>query len=395
MASMEAPPTSARPPFYRRHPRLTRWGLVLLGFGLAFGLVEGFLRFKGYHPGYLHMGVGPFRPLADGEQLVLSHEFFTDSSGMFRAEPDSFNGRADYPGYRINRDGFRSPEWQDLDTTNKRLLLLGDSFLWGATAKPIDSAFADRMARAGYTCINLGIPGTDPDQYALAAARYLDSLRPDAVCLFFYAANDVILLPRQLKPGLNRYHITRNLGWLDAYLDHPAGMADPQAAYDWYARRFSLPAGSWWNGFCRQTAAFTLLWQLQRNHLGKVTPAWDPAVADAVDQTIAAANADSGAVSAGYLHEIQGRCAAAGIPFHAFLIPVHTQLGQDFFAAQPRLRMGLPWHVPAHLTREDYHAWPDGHFNNQGHHKYADWVLSELQRGGIPPGPRRPQHPAP
>jgi lysophospholipase L1-like esterase len=392
---MEVPPVIPRPPFYRRHPRLSRWGLVLLGLVVAFAVVEGFLRYKGYHPGYLHMGVGPFRPLGDGEELALSHEFFTDGSGMFRAEADSFNGQPAYPGYWINRDGFRNPEWRELDSTRRRLLLIGDSFLWGATAKPIDSAFADHLARAGYTCINLGIPGADPDQYALAAARYLEPLRPDAVCVFFYAANDVILLPRQLKPGLNRYHITRNLGWLDAYLDHPEGMAEPQAAYNWYARRFSVPAGSWWNGFCRQTAAFTLLWQLQRHHFGKVAPAWDPTVADGVAQTIAAANSDSGAVSAGYLRDIQARCEAAGIPLHIFLIPVHTQLGQDFFAAQPRLREGLPWHVPTHLTREDYHDWPDGHFNNQGHRRYADWIRAELKQDGLPPGPRLPLPPAP
>lgn len=385
---MEAKPVPPKLPFYRRHPRLARWGLVALGFLVAFGLVEGFLRIKGYRAGYIHMGTGPFRPLADGESLNLSHEFFTDSTGMFRAAPDSFNGRQAYPGYYINRDGFRNPEWKDLDSTRRRLLLLGDSFLWGATAQPIDSAFAGHIGRAGYTCINLGIPGTDPDQYALAAARYLDRFQPDAVCIFFYAANDVILRPRQLRPGVNRYHITRNLGWLDAYLDHPAGMADPQATYDWYSKRFSVPPGSFWNGFCRQTAAFSLLWQLQRNHFGKVSPAWDPAVADSVALTNAAAKTDSGAVSGTYLREIQARCAAAGIPCHIFLIPVHTQLEADFFAAYPRLRTGLQWHVPAALTRDDYNDWPDGHFNNTGHRKFAGFVLEKLQQAGIQPGPR-------
>lgn len=375
-------------PFYRRHPRLARWGMALMGLLVAFGLVEGFLRWKGYRPGYIHMGVGPFRPLASGEKLDLSYEFFTDSTGMFRAAPDSFNGRDAYPGYAINRDGFRNPEWEDLDTTRRRLLLLGDSFLWGATAKPIDSAFADRIAGAGYTCINLGIPGTDPDQYALAADRYLARFQPDAVCIFFYAANDVILLPRQLRPGVNRYHLTRNLGWLDAYLDHPKGMADPQATYDWYARRFSVPPGSFWNGFCRQTAAFSLLWQLERNKWGNVKPAWDPSVEAAVALTNAAAKADSGRVSGDYLRRIQARCDTLGIPCHIFLIPVHTQLEQEFLSTQPHLRTGLQWHVPGMLTREDYHEWPDGHFNNQGHRKFAAYVCARLQAAGIPPGPR-------
>jgi hypothetical protein len=369
--------------------------MVLMGGLIAFGLVEGFLRWKGYRPGYIHMGVGPFRPLAEGEKLDLTYEFFTDSTGMFRAAPDSFNGRATYPGYHINRDGFRNPEWEDLDTTRRRLLLLGDSFLWGATAKPIDSAFADRIAAAGYSCINLGIPGTDPDQYQLAADRYLQRFRPDAVCIFFYAANDVILLPRQLRPAVNRYHLTRNLGWLDAYLDHPQGMTDPQETYNWYARRFSVPPGSFWNGFCRQTAAFSLLWQLARNKWGHVHPVWDPHVADAVALTNAAAKADSGRVSGDYLRQIQAQCDSLRIPCHIFLIPVHTQLGQDFFAPQPHLRTGLQWHVPGTLTRDDYHAWPDGHFNNHGHRKFAAYVCDRLQATGMQPGPRTPDSPRP
>ena len=376
---MEAPAPKKRP-FFRRHPRKTRWGIALLLILTTFGIGELILRAKGFRPGYLHTGTGPFTPLTHGQDIQPSQAFFTDSTAIFRAQPDSFNNQ---PGYYINRHGFRSPEWETIDTTRPRLLLIGDSFLWGATAKPIDSAFADHIARAGYTTINLGIPGADPDQYLLLAQRYIPQFQPDAVLLFFYMGNDAIWERRKLQPYKNRYFVTQTLGWLNPYMDHRAHLGDLNTTYQYYLQRFAIPRTHWINSLAAQTCITTLLWQAKYHYIGG-QHRWAPALKDSIEQSIALFNADSGALSAEYLHQISAIAQTHTIPIYFFLIPLHTNIEQPL-AKHPRLAQSITWHTPPDLQTSDYHPWPDGHFTTATHRKYADFVLSTLLQLGLPP----------
>jgi len=54
-----------------------------------------------------------------------------------------------------------------------KILFLGDSFTWGASAKPITNCFVDIVTRRGYLTFNTGIPGTGLNQYVYIAEKYI------------------------------------------------------------------------------------------------------------------------------------------------------------------------------------------------------------------------------
>lgn len=372
---LSAAPSTAGSPFKQfaaRRPRTTLLGVNVVGITVVVTVVEMLLRAWGMAPGYLDMGYDDFRPLPEGERLTVSREFYTDSLGIFRALPDSFRHR---PGYHVNAWGFRGPAFDLQDSSRKRVMLIGDSFTWGATARPIDSSFADRLRLPGYQIFNLGIPGTNPDQYERMALHYMPLIHPDMVCVFFYAGNDVMLWPNDVVPYGNCYHIT-NVGWLNAYLEGPY-IGGPEETYTYYVQRFNVPPNNWFNRFCALTVIGSRLWQVL-DRLGWVDGKRLPQVQARKDASSAAAT--HGPYSGAHLRNIQRHCAEQGIPFRLFVIPRHHAIAPPDTVACPKMLGGLPYIYPEGLTKEDYYGRPDGHFNNSGHRKMAETILRELTR---------------
>ncbi|MEM9920847.1 MAG: hypothetical protein AAF990_22300 [Bacteroidota bacterium] len=97
--------------------------------------------------------------------------------------------------YGINAQGFRNtmnfdtlPEKSDA----KRILLLGDSFLFGlflADHQTISSCLQQRLPPS-YEVYNLAIPAWGLDQMQVAYQHYLDSIQPD-LSILFYIDDDV------------------------------------------------------------------------------------------------------------------------------------------------------------------------------------------------------------
>lgn len=353
----------------QRNPRRALLLFNLIGLLAVLGIVEGVLRDMGMQPGYLDMGYGDFRPLPDREPLEVKRPFFTDSTGVFRALPDSFNYK---PDFFVNSAGFRNKPFEQLDSTRPRIMFIGDSFTWGAHADPIDSSFVDQVARSGYETINLGIPGTSPPQYARLAELYIPQLEPDQVVVVFYLANDILYTPDDFGPNQNPYHIT-NAGWLNAFLDgpyHPTA----DSTYNYYLRRFSIPRTNLFNRFCAATVIGSRAWQLMRRL--EWVDGWDPVVSKRMEQREAQLSPTP--ISESYLQRIANLCEDRGIPFHLLIVPVHTDLATPVAQAYPDLFTKLPYLEPQNLERSDYLEWPDGHFNNDGHAKFADFVLEQL-----------------
>ncbi len=92
--------------------------------------------------------------------------------------------------YHINEFGFRSPEFpgaRDRGKQQKRVLLLGDSFLFGIFLEE-EKTITNRMqAYLGedYEVYNMAIPGWGIDQMYQAYAKYAQLIQPDIVLLFF------------------------------------------------------------------------------------------------------------------------------------------------------------------------------------------------------------------
>lgn len=363
--------------FFRRQPRTALLLVNLAGILLVLLVIEILLRAWGHQPGMLDMGHGEFQPLPAGEALRVSQEFYTDSNGLFIANPDSFRSN---PEINVNRHGYRNPEFETLDTTKPRLLFLGDSFTWGAQAKPLDSCFADLLRQEGLEVLNLGIPGTGPQQYLQQGLRWIPRLRPAAVVLNFYMGNDVMHHYREIEPQQHSYYMT-NIGWLNAWGDGHH-FDDPDSAYAYALRRFSIPNTTFLNRLASGTVIGTRIWQLLRE-MGWISAGYHPQVQKYMEAH--AARRQSQPVSGAYLRELRDTCAARGIPFFLCVIPLHTDLDIAPDQKHPGLFDGLRPLIPNGLVREDYEEWPDGHFNNRGHRKYAAFVRDQLDAAGLLP----------
>jgi hypothetical protein len=94
--------------------------------------------------------------------------------------------------------------------TARRLVVLGDSFMWGARIGPEDNVPRGLEQRLGsdWAVYNVSTPGWGLDQMYLAWLRYRDVLRPEVVVLAFIDddVNRVLLTYRQAerlwKPAL-------------------------------------------------------------------------------------------------------------------------------------------------------------------------------------------------
>ncbi len=355
-----------------RHPRRFLVLVNLVGLLILVGVAEVALRVWGFHPGHLEMGWTDFQALPRDTKLTVRHDFYTDSLGIFKAsDKPEMHG----PGIVINAMGFRGPEFEPADTRRKKVMLIGDSFTWGATARPIDSAFADLLRRPAWQVMNFGIPGADPDQYARIAEVYIPQVNPDVVCVFFYMANDVMQLPQHVGPYQNRYHIT-NVGWLNPFLDGDY-IGDAQATYKYCAERLTIPPTNWLNRVCRLTCVGTLLWR------GLVRMKWiqehhSPAIQARVDA--AQILRLQGPYSLPHLQKIQAICAERNIPFRLFLIPTHNDIRKPTPQENETLFRGIEVGYCDGLTTADYNDRPDGHFNNAGHRKMAQYVATSLQK---------------
>lgn len=149
---------------------------------------------------------------------ALSPEVVVDSEIGIR-----FNRAASGPS--VNRQGFRDHD--DFSQVNPsatvRVLLLGDSFAWGAGAvyDGTDSGFADllgeRLRRdlsARAVLWNAAIPGTGQEQQLLHLKEFFPILKPQVVLLAFYEGND---FTDNLHPIDNRYVFEDRL-WTNRYV---------------------------------------------------------------------------------------------------------------------------------------------------------------------------------
>jgi len=90
-----------------------------------------------------------------------------------------------------NEQGFRGPAYGPDRRRARRLVVLGDSFVWGFGVEE-DELFSAVLARStGAEVINAGVSGYGPDQCFLSWQEHRATWRPDEVVLFVTLANDL------------------------------------------------------------------------------------------------------------------------------------------------------------------------------------------------------------
>jgi hypothetical protein len=294
------------------------------------------------------------------------HDFYADDEGVFRADPAIWRRR----GVQVNSEGFRGEEFRprgDLPSA----LVLGDSFAWGADARPLaGNAFVDLIGRAGYVTYNTGVPGVGTNQYAYLARKYVPRLRPNWVVVAFFVGNDFSQFP--MLPGNPPWHIPVCGPWLPGFREgHPVG---PHESYrHWYGVDPAECEASV-KGRVRCALSATVLGARAYQALARlkaIRSSW------AAGTTHAAGAAPQ--VVLDNLGEIQSVARAHGARFLLVLIPPDPGGRSEWslVSAHAALAPFGP-KAPTTLVPEDWTTGIHPHFTNSGHAKFAQFVLSQL-----------------
>lgn len=190
--------------------RLIQIGIVCL----LLLFIELFLRLSGQQAGMLNAEIYPL------DTLISEQIHQADSLGI-----SSYIASSEYLSteYKINQQGFRSPinfDKNSIDSlransTNKIVLLIGDSYTEGCCANPIDSSFADLIHNnKEFTSLNFGVGATGLNQYQLIANHYVPKLRPDLVVIAFYLGNDILHYERPTTPYVPVCYQVKDFVWL-------------------------------------------------------------------------------------------------------------------------------------------------------------------------------------
>lgn len=304
---------------------------------------------------------------AQQNKLKFYNAFYTDSSSIYRANPQfNFDSLERYPGVSVNAAGFRGSEFEPVDTKKTKILLVGDSYTWGAAAKPFTNSFADLIREAGYHVYNAGIPGTDPIQYANVLKKFVPLLKPDLAAVCLYLGNDVKRTPQVVAANKNLRYLT-NYGMLRGFDDKGNHFNNAREALEYLKKRKCGYCKSLWAYFLHKTVIGRGIYEIiNKNKL--VTYKDNKWVTDT-------------------LKGMQSICEKNGCRFFLFLIPVvkRNETKRNSLKDNIHLFKELPHYHPENLQEADYQEPPNSHFNNRGHRKYADFIIEILKKEGYPP----------
>lgn len=305
--------------------------------------------------------------LTDVDSLVTQQSCFTDSRGIYKLKKTYWAQQ----NIHINNENFRGRDFSEdtLHPAALSLLFIGDSFVWGAHATPIDSCFVDLLdSDTTLVCYNAGVPGTDPAQYAAVAERYVPRVKPDITVVCIYLANDMMGEKRQLAPNEELWYQT-NAGWLPAFYKGKH-FASAQEAYNYVTNKY---------------AANTVLKKLLlKSALGTALLSLPLRLEEYTEWR----QKRKSPVTNEYLREIQSVCSKYNSRFAAVIIPsAQTDLTKDFShdasayvrKQYPALTHGIEnscFILPA--KKEMYYAPPDGHLNNSGHRFAAEYIRTAI-----------------
>lgn len=344
--------------FFKRYPKTTLFFLLLL-FLLVTELV--------FRQVWTNMGysIGNFAPYWEHYQptdsLVCDAYFRTDYAGVYKAIPNKFSD--------VNDLGFRGRVLKFDSTDKLKILHIGDSFTWGASASSYSKSFAGLFDQNDqYWCYNTGIPGADPAQYYQIVFQYVPIVLPDVVMVHVYLGNDIMTEYRELRSFQPLFYQT-NIGWLPGY-SNGAYFNSCQESYQYYEQMYK-PKGQFQHIISKTaigTALLSLPLRMQEHR------EWEK-------------NKKS-EVTAWYLNEIANVCEKYHAKLIISVIPnAQADLTEDFMEDRktyvlkqyPNAFKGVEQYlVVLPVTANDYTPIPDAHLNDKGHEIAYQFLLQQL-----------------
>jgi len=287
-----------------------------------------------------------------------------------------------YVQHPFNQEGFRSIAFKKYNSRRKKVLLIGDSFVYGMDAEPRYNCFADILLARGYIVYSAGIPGTDPAQYAAIAQKYIPLLRPDLVIVCFYEGNDYMPFARMPASDQPHEYIT-NSGLLEST---PLGKyLNPHQAYDYCKTLVTIPRDeSKFNSLCGKSVLSSMLWGTLYEM--KMVKHKEAARADSI---IYHAKPDI-AFTASRMHLIDSTCAAQQVPLDVVVIPdalIPRNQSGYFLSIDKNLAdqvMGSTgYYTPKNMKRQTDFPKGNYHFNNRGSEKFADFLQALIIKSAL------------
>jgi hypothetical protein len=316
------------------------------------------------HQMTLEIGSPKLDLYAEDEKLGVAFQERTN-----RLERDGCTSCSDsifelYVSSPINDDGFYSIPFNSKCDDEKRIFLLGDSFTWGHSTTNKTRSFSNELLARGRAVYNSGISGADVAQYRRVLEVYLSIIEPDLVILNFFMGNDIANFEREPKPFVP-VHFSTNAGNLLSFQADTL-FNNMDDAYANIIDNMAIPEIDNLNRFAAKTVVGTLVW----------TSLVQFGIANARFRQ--QREAPEIPETRNELLQISAYCKERNIPFIISIIP-NLHMGK-LVGAESRAEVfrGLPYTQPS-LTIDDYNA-SDGHFNDEGHAVYADYLQGVMNR---------------
>jgi hypothetical protein len=360
--------------------------IVLVSTILTILGIEISLSFLGYSPDYtgvpqIDNGESAAWWVCDEEGCRFDRDIVANEGALDYLDPASnFKNRLaiiNPQGYHDSDEFVHSPALDDA----YKILILGDSFTWGASADVglswVERVEAELKGRQSVIVWNAAIPATGTKQALLSLKSLLPIMQPDLVILGFFT-ND---FADNLYPLDMYYRTNAGIAILQYSLNEnyaPVKIAPDEA----FERAFGIPPGNKANPLeflIRRTRSGSLFFQGVTQLETDIAyyfiqePYFDP-TAPLEFQV---------GITQDLVAEIQNLAAAAKTEFLVMLIPERNDLGTPGENYQKAIslfnELGISYIEPrAILLERDYAPEPDPHWNNEGHGKVAGFVLEEL-----------------
>jgi lysophospholipase L1-like esterase len=367
--------------------------LLALGLGLMVAVVAVELALRAYDP-----LPNPLLDLRDFYRLDGDARIETTPGWVGR---QFVEGR--YVPIHMNALGLRGAEIGPKAAGERRVLLLGDSFVWGMgveDGETIPARLEAALREAGTAAVvgNAGMFGTGPREWGYTLQRHRGAFAPDLAVAVLYVGNDV----------------------LDT-LQAPLGVVDGMLLTSDFARtardswRFWLRLRSrLWDKFELAASGAPFWQQVQRETFGPGFPLGDalfldrdpardaevPFVADVLQRVDAAFGAFRQALGdlpvlvvilparsvavLDYAAALAGQNDAQWVPKEHWLDPALHQRGRGHRRLQALLTArGLPSvdlsdRILGEPDRQAMYLPTDGHFTAEGCRRVAEWLLPEV-----------------
>jgi len=264
----------------------------------------------------------------------------------------------------INSDGFYSIPFNCKCEGKTKVMLIGDSFTWGHSTSNNLFSFSNRLLANDYVVYNFGISGADVSQYQQILKTYLEIIDPDIVLVNFYMGNDLTFHYRKPKPFVPIFFST-NAGNLYGFRQGKSFLS-MEEVYSYVISKTFVPQETWFERVIGSFSVTTLCW--------KVVTQYD-------DWWTYYSNRNFNnevPISTIQLKEMQRFCQSRGYDMRIVVIPEFKNGVVERVEIDSKLFHGLKTVCPS--LEPSYYNADDGHFNDEGHLFYANFLDSLITK---------------